>query len=131
MLLSFRTTSKRSASEGGTTYLQSIEMAQRREEEKARMFAKVKEQQEIKAAKRLKAQEEKKLAAAIAIKKQKKREEDMILMRQDQKAAKERIRIKLDKQQAEMDAALDAQLRKAKDDAERRIALITKLNKNG
>lgn len=111
--------------------LQSIEMAQRREEEKARMFAKVKEQQEIKAAKRLKAQEEKKLAAAIAIKKQKKREEDMILMRQDQKAAKERIRIKLDKQQAEMDAALDAQLRKAKDDAERRIALITKLNKNG
>lgn len=111
--------------------LQSLEMQARREEEKARMFAKVKESQDIKAAKRLKAQEEKKLSAAIAIKKQAKREADLIVMREQQKLSKEKIRVKLDKQQAEMDAALDAQLRKAKEDAERRIALIQKLNKNG
>jgi len=111
--------------------LQSIEMQQRREEEKARMFAKVKEQQEIKAAKRMKAMEEKKLAAAIAIKKKQKRDADLIIMREQQKEAKVKIKQKLDKQQAEMDAALDSQLRKAKEDAERRIALIQKLNKNG
>jgi len=111
--------------------LQTIEMAARREEEKQRMFEKVKEQQEIKAAKRMKAVEEKKLSAAIAIKKAKKREQDLILMRQEQKATKEKIRIKLDKQQAEMDAALDAQLRKATQDAEARINLIKKLNGKG
>ena len=79
----------------------------------------------------MKAVEEKKLSAAIAIKKAKKREQDLILMRQEQKATKEKIRIKLDKQQAEMDAALDAQLRKATQDAEARINLIKKLNGKG
>jgi len=111
--------------------LQKAANAREKEAERQRMQTQVNAAKEEKAAKRLRNVEAKKLSAAIAIKKAAKREEDMILKIADQKAEKERIRIRLDKEQAEADARLDTVLQKAKENADRKIALIQKLNGGG